>query len=804
MSSVILVLYPSSFVYRAIVTKNIILHSKFCSLFSVPSFPYSLPAGCQVVLCLAGDAGLGGVNQVLSGNKIVFITCMTQDAAPVTAAKETGLGTFGGVYTPSVLTLLGVIMYLRFGWVVGNVGLFGSWLIVTIATGITLLTALSISAIATDRVVRVGGAYFMISRSLGIETGGAVGIPLYFAQALSVALHSIGFAESVVGVLGRFNVTYIALIVTIFVAALALTSAEFAIKSQYIIMAAIALSLISLAFGSPLEQTQLEPWGSEGGESFWVVFAVFFPAVTGIMAGVNMSGDLKEPTKAIPTGTLAAVGTGYLIYMALPLFLATRVDAATLVEDPLIMQQIAFWGPAILLGIWGATLSSAIGSLLGAPRILQALARDGVLPKWLSFLGKGSGVNDEPRIGTIVTLGVVVATVVVADLNLIAPILSMFFLTTYFVLNIAAGVEGFLDSPSFRPTFSVHWSLSLLGAIGCLASMFLINPVATVFAGVVIAIIFLWIERRELKSTWGDARRGIWMMMLRTSLFQLGHHPDLRTWRPHMLVLSGSPTRRWGLVELADRLNHNRGLFTVASVLPAGSRSVSQQQAMEKRIDSYLQERGVQALVRVLTAPDPFAGVQRLVEIYGLGPIAPDTVLIGDNESGENRDRYCNLIQQLHADKRNVLIYRECPEPRPNHFRQIDVWWGGLNNNGALMLILAELLRDGIDWRNAQIHLKLVVPDESAAAMAQKNIDNLVDELRIDAVTHVLVANGRAFDDILHESSQAADRVILGLAEPTDTFQRYYTQILERLKGLPSTLLVLAAPNFEFVKVLEK
>jgi len=717
--------------------------------------------------------------------------------------KTAGLGTFGGVFTPSILTILGVIMYLRFGWVVGNVGLLGSFLIVTLAVSITGLTALSISAIATDRVVRVGGAYNMISRSLGIETGGAVGIPLYFAQALSVALYTIGFAESVVSAFGRFNQTYVALIVTILVAVLALTSAQVAIKAQYIIMALIVLSLLSLAFGSPLEETQVELWGAADGEPFWQVFAVFFPAVTGIMAGVNMSGDLKEPTRSIPLGTLAAVGTGYAIYMVLPLFLATRADAITLVEDPLVMQRIALWGPAILLGIWGATLSSALGSILGAPRILQALARDGVLPRWLSFLGHGSGRNDEPRLGTTVTLGIVVAAVTIGDLNLIAPVLTMFFLTTYLVLNVAAGIEGFLNSPSFRPMFAVHWSLSALGAIGCLAVMFLINPVATVVAGVIVTLIFLWIQRRELQSTWGDARRGIWMMLLRTSLFQLGHYPDTKNWRPNMLVLSGAPMRRWGLIELANALNHNRGLFTVTSILPSGSRNIMQQQEMELSISRYLRERGIQALVRVLTAPDPFEGVERLVEIYGLGPLVPDTVLLGDNETPDNRDRYCHLITQLYRSERNVIIYCDRESQVVNRRRHIDVWWGGLHANGALMLILAELLRDGIEWRSAQIHLKLMVPDEQAAAPAKANLDTLVQNLRIDAVVNVLIAQGRSFSEMLHQSSRQADMVIMGLAEPNDDFRDYYRAVQQRVVDLPSTVLVLAAPNFAFVDVLE-
>ncbi len=723
---------------------------------------------------------------------------------PAAETEASGLGTFGGVFTPSILTILGVIMYLRFGWVVGNVGLLGSFIIVTLSVSITLITALSICAIATDRVVRIGGAYYMISRSLGIETGGAVGIPLYFAQALSVALYTIGFAESVVSAFDRFNPTYVALIVTILVAALALTSAQIAIRAQYFIMAAIVLSLVSLAFGSPLEETQVEMWGTSGGEPFWGVFAVFFPAVTGIMAGVNMSGDLKDPVRAIPKGTLAAVGTGYLIYMILPFFLATRADAATLTSDPLIMQRIAFWGPAILLGVWGATLSSALGSILGAPRILQALARDGVLPRWMSFLGKGSGPDDEPRIGTAVTLGVVILAVVVGDLNLIAPVLTMFFLSTYLVLNVSAGLEGFLNSPSFRPLFQVHWSLSALGAIGCLAVMILINPIATVVAGIIVGLIFLWIQQRELKSTWGDARRGLWMMLLRTSLFQIEHRSDVKNWRPNMLVLSGAPMRRWGLIELANSFNHNRGLFTVTSILPSGSRSVIQQEDMEESINNYLRERGIQALVRVLTAPHPFEGAQRLVEIYGLGSLVPDTILVGDNEKPENRDRYCQFISNLHDSERNVVIFRENKERSRPTPRQIDVWWGGLNLNGGLMLILADLLRDSIQWRSARIHLKLMVENEEAAKAARENLSHQLISLRIDAEAHVLVANGRSFQQVLQESSSQADMVFLGIAQPNENFRSYYEAMQSRTAGLPSTVYVLAAPNFAFSKVLSK
>ncbi|MGK7877080.1 MAG: amino acid permease [Xenococcaceae cyanobacterium] len=718
-------------------------------------------------------------------------------------SKSPGLGTFAGVYTPSILTILGVIMYLRFGWVVGNVGLLGTLIIVTLSTAITFLTSLSVCAIATDRVVRVGGAYYMISRSLGIETGGAVGISLYFAQALSVALYTIGFAESVVKTFGHLSQLYVALITTIFVAVLAITSARIAIRAQYFIMAAIAFSLLSFLFGHPVENTNIELW-STADEPFWNVFAVFFPAVTGIMAGVNMSGDLRDPTRSIPVGTLAAVATGYVVYMALPFFLGMRADGATLIKEPLIMQQMALWGPAILLGVWGATLSSAIGSILGAPRVLQALARDGVLPRWMRLLGRGSGQNDEPRIGTAVTLAVAIAAVCIGDLNLIAPILTMFFLTTYLVLNVSAGIEAFLQRPSFRPGFRVHWLLSLLGAIGCLAVMFLINAFATVAAVAIVLVIYFWLQQRELQVAWGDVRRGIWMVLLRTAIFQIGEAADTQNWRPHILVLSRGPTRRWPLIELADTLTHNRSLITISSVLPRGFRDASGKAALEKTIREYIERRGVQALVHLVTAPDPFDGAQRLVESYGLGPLFPNTILLGYSGEPSSRDRYCQLIAQIHRAKRNVIILRENREGGFGRRRRIDVWWGGLHANGGLMLLLAYLLRTSIDWREAEIYLKLIVPNKAAAQAAGANLDNLMKQLRIDALSQVLVADGRPLDGIICSSSQKADLIFLGMATPGDNFTQYYESWQARTANLPSILFVLAAPGFDVAEVLNK
>lgn len=721
---------------------------------------------------------------------------------PERQEERIGLSTFAGVFTPSVLTILGVIMYLRLGWVVGNVGLAQTLLIVTLSTAITFLTSLSISMIATDRVVRVGGAYYMISRSLGIETGGAVGIPLFFAQALSVSLYTIGFAESLTLTFPALNQRWVAAAAAVLMAAVALKSAATAIRTQYFIMAAIALSLLAFFLGGPVDGASTPMWsGAESNPGFWVVFAVFFPAVTGIMAGVSMSGDLADPSRSIPRGTLAAVGVGYLVYMVIPVALAAWAGPEALISDSLIMQKMAWFGPAILIGIWGATLSSALGSVLGAPRVLQALARDGILPRFLSFLGKGSGEADEPRVGTAVTLGIALAAIALGNLDVIAPVLTMFFLTTYLVLNLAAGIERLLDSPSFRPTFRAHWSFSLIGAAGCLAVMLLINAVATAAAAVVIGGGFLWLERRELRSTWGDVRSGMWMSLLRTGLLRAPDEPDPKTWRPHLLVLSGAPSRRWPMIELCSDLNQNRGLMTLAGVFEAGALKGDRRREMEITVRDTMERRGVQSLVRIVTAEEPFEGSRQLVQSYGLGRVSPDTVVLGVREK-EPFEEYVRLIEGIQDAGRNLVLYSDGDGRGFGTRSRIDVWWGGLHANGGLMLILAYLLRNSVRWRHAELRLNMMVARAEAAAHRLENLRRTVAGLRIEIEPNVIVADGRKFAEILADTVKETDLVLLGMADPSADFAEYYQRLRERAATLPPSLHVHASDRLAFGDIL--
>jgi solute carrier family 12 (sodium/potassium/chloride transporter), member 2 len=378
----------------------------------------------------------------------------------------------------------------------------------------------------------------------------------------------------------------------------------------------------------------------------------------------------------------------------------------------------------------------------------------------------------------------------------------MFFLTTYGVLNIAAGLERFLGNPSYRPKFKVHWILSLAGAVGCVGVMVLIDPVATAVAAGFVLIIYFWLEHREMKSAWGDVKLGIWLNLTRAGLLRIRQSPDPKNWRPHILVLSGAPTRRWHLIRLASALSHNRALLTVSSILPAESVSTDRIRALSSTIYEYLDRHNIQALVRLIAADNPFTGAKQLVETYGLGMLVPNTIMLGDSQVLHHRKGYCDMIRYFHSAQRNTMIVRLNEKRGFGLRKRIDVWWGGQRGNGGLMLILSYLMQTSVRWRGSRVRVKMVVPTRDAADGAQSNISSLLDATRIDADTEILVSDGRSFPEILKESSVSTDLVFLGMAAPGDNFEEYYEMLQERTADLPSTVFVLAAEDIEFDKVI--
>jgi len=729
------------------------------------------------------------------------------------SAEKTGyqFGTFKGVYTPSVLTILGVVMYLRFGWVLGNVGLLKTLLIVTMSTAITMITGLSLSALATNMKVRGGGSYYIISRSLGVEAGAAVGLPLFFAQALGISFYVAGFSEAFVDVFPQYSPVTVGVITLCSLAVVASISADLALKTQFIVMAVIAVSLVSFFAGGTYTGTIPDAETIPKPESFWVVFAVFFPAVTGIEAGIAMSGDLKDSARSLPRGTIAAVSTGYLIYMIIPIYMSHIIhDNAVLRDDSmaLIMRYASRWGIWIALGVWAAALSSAMGVLLGAPRTLQALARDRVVPR---FLGRGFGKGDNPRIATAVAFAIGMTGILMGDLNLIAPVLSMFFLTSYGVLNISAGLEELIAAPSWRPKFRLPWIVSFAGAFGCISVMFMINAGATIMAGLVVFSVYFLMEKRSLTAWWGDMRSGILMLIAKNVVNALARRPlDERTWKPNILVMSGAPTSRWHLIELASAISQGRSFMTVATILPQ-STEPERINTLSKAVSDYIKKHDVSAIVKVHSAETPLIGACELAKAYGYGPIAPNTVLLGVTERPENYDQFATLIKQVHMHKQNLVVVREA---RDDHYAleertRIDVWWYGTQQNLGFMLALAHLLTRGSVWKHADFSIKSIVKSEKDLEKTRERIDQFISKARVEARAEVFIQQTPDVFDSIKEHSRGADLVLLGMRAPdedeeTDKYSQYYSQMLERMHGLPPTAFVLASESIDFFGIFQQ
>ncbi len=713
-------------------------------------------------------------------------------------------GTFGGVYTPSILTILGIIMFYRATYVIGQAGISGTLMILLIAEAITLMTALSLGAVATNTPVKGGGAYFLISRALGAEFGGAIGMALFLAQALSVPFYIIGFASSFVESFPVFSAysQWIALGTAVALFVINYVGSGWAIKAQYVIMTILMLSIISFMGGAALlfkVETLVANWAPRytDGLNFWKVFAIYFPAVTGILAGVNMSGDLKDPARSLVKGTLAAMGTGFAIYLLQIFVCGAAFGRATLIEQPYqILLHNALLGTAFLVvaGVSAASLSSGLGSYMGAPRVLQAMARDKIFP-CMGFFAKGTPQSDEPRAALWLTLVLTMIVIVFLykSFDLVAAVLGMFFLCTYGMINLAAFVESFGANPSFRPRFRFyHWGLSLLGALVCLVVMVLVDPLSALVASLMIGLLYYAVSCRVFGVTFGDARRGFLFSLIAKNLRKLRDMPcDPKNWRPVLLVLIGNPRRHANQLQYAVWLEGGRGLVSAAQILVGEADSmVERRKAAHELMAGFMQEHQLNVFAEVVVTDELDTGIRLLTQAHSIGPIKPNTVILGWPHEQERIVPYVRHLRTIKALGRSVvsIIDRGLPEEQSAE-RRIDLWWRG-KENGSLMIILAHLLTCNWDWRRARVQVIRLIKDEAGRAPAREVLEKLIQSARVDAQVKVVVSH-ESFDKVLYQYSRSASVVILGFEPPADDQAEAVFKRFELfLQGLPTSIMV--------------
>uniref|UniRef100_A0A4W5JMP5 Solute carrier family 12 member 4 n=1 Tax=Hucho hucho TaxID=62062 RepID=A0A4W5JMP5_9TELE len=779
------------------------------------------------------------------------------------APKSPNMGTLMGVYLPCLQNIFGVILFLRLTWIVGTAGIVQSFLIVLMCCSCTMLTAISMSAIATNGVVPAGGAYFMISRSLGAEFGGAVGICFYLGTTFAAAMYILGAIEiflvsyrlailnnmrvygticlSLMAVVVFVGVKYVNKLASLFLACVIISIVSIyagAIKSvfqppdfsicmlgnrtlvrdQFDVCSKTVLEgnvtvpsqlwrnfcssgnmsspqcddyfnqnnvteiqgIPGLAsgiirdnmWGDYLEKGQiLEKAGlpsvdvhgavesiglyvsADIATSFTLLVGIFFPSATGIMAGSNRSGDLKDAQKSIPIGTILAITTTTLlviIFVCMVHVLSCRFGDA--VSKNLVVGTLSWPSPwVIVIGSFFSTVGAGLQSLTGAPRLLQAIAKDNIIP-FLRVFGHGKA-NGEPTWALLLTGLIAELGILIASLDMVAPILSMFFLMCYLFVNLACAVQTLLRTPNWRPRFKYyHWALSFLGMSMCLALMFISSWYYAIVAICIAGMIYKYIEYQGAEKEWGDGIRGLSLSAARYSLLRLElGPPHTKNWRPQVLVLlkldEDLHVKYPRLLTFVSQLKAGKGLTIVGSVIQGQFLdSYGETQASEQAVKNMMEIERVKGFCQVVVASKVREGIAHLIQSCGLGGMKHNTVVMGwpygwrQSEDPRAWKTFINTVRCTTAAHLALMVPKNVSFYPSNHERftdgTIDVWW--IVHDGGMLMLLPFLLKQHKVWRKCKMRIFTVAQMDDNSIQMKKDLATFLYQLRIEAEVEVV------------------------------------------------------------------
>uniref|UniRef100_A0A8C9G0D5 Solute carrier family 12 member 3 n=1 Tax=Pavo cristatus TaxID=9049 RepID=A0A8C9G0D5_PAVCR len=629
-----------------------------------------------------------------------------------------------------MLNIWGVILYLRLPWITAQAGIALTWLIILMSVTVTTITGLSISAISTNGKVKSGGTYFLISRSLGPELGGSIGLIFAFANAVAVAMHTVGFAETVRDLLQEHNslivdptndIRIIGVLTVTVLLGISLAGMEWEAKAQILFFLVILVSFINYLVGTVIPasaekqakgffsyradifaQNFVPDWrGPEG--SFFGLFSIFFPSATGILAGANISGDLKDPAVAIPKGTLMAIFWTTVSYLVLSATIGACVlrDASGSLNDSVavgspgceglgcsygwnftdcaqrqscryglsnyyqVMSMVSGFGPLITAGIFGATLSSALACLVSAPKVFQCLCKDQLYPL-IGFFGKGYGKNSEPIRGYMLTYVIAIGFILIAELNAIAPIISNFFLCSYALINFSCFHASITNSPGWRPSFRYYskWA-ALFGATISVVIMFLLTWWAALIALGIVVFLLGYVLYKKPDVNWGSSMQASsynLALSYSVGLSEVDEH--IKNYRPQCLVLTGPPNFRPALVDFVGTFTKNLSLMICGNVLigPRKQKVPEARQASDGHT-RWLLKRKIKAFYTNVLAEDLRSGVQMLLQAAGLGKMRPNIVALGYKRdwqaaAPQSLEDYVGILHDAFDFKHGVCLLR--------------------------------------------------------------------------------------------------------------------------------------------------
>jgi len=718
--------------------------------------------------------------------------------------EKKGFGT-APVFFTAIATILGAILFLRFGFAVGTLGFWGVMLIIIIGHFVTIPTALALSEIATNQKVEGGGEYFIISRSFGLNIGATIGVALYFSQAISVAFYVIAFTEAFSPFFDWFNLKFgfelprqaISLPAMGFLSYIILKKgADLGVKALYFIVGILFVSLILFFLG----QTSYSNTAGNGifsesfrnMDSFFLVFAIIFPAFTGMTAGVGLSGDLKKPSKSIPLGSVLGTLIGMIIYIFIAWKFTVSASPDELVSDQLIMSKIAIGGAIIIpLGLAASTISSALGSIMVAPRTLQALGKDESLPfrGINNFISRIRRKNNEPFNATFVTVVIAFIFVAVGNVNIVAQIISMFFMITYGSLNLISFLYHYGADPSYRPSFRTKKIVSLIGFLMSIWLMFKMNTIYAIAAIIVMGVLYLVISRSHKE------RQGL-ESIFQGVVFQISRKIHVfaqrskkaaseNRWRPSAICVSSDSFDRANAFELLNWLSYDYGFGTYVHLIKGYFSQQSHNDSVQilNELLANTEKKKNNVYIDTLISPSYTSAIAQIIQLPSISGLDNNMVIFEYKKTDPvNLDQIIDNYSLVKSGDFDVCVLGSSGN-EPNYKNGIHIWIKSTDlENANLMILLGYIILGHPDWKKGRIKVFYL----SGKDEIEKNRDNLINLINdgripiskndIESVQSGYMENSK---EIIKNKSKDAGLTIVGFRseslkhEGTDLFLGY-------------------------------
>ncbi len=638
------------------------------------------------------------------------------------------------VFLTALSTILGAILFLRFGWAVGQVGFYGVIGIIILGHVVTIPTAFAVAEIATNQRVQGGGAYYIISRSFGLNVGGAIGIALYLSQAISVAFYVIAFGEAFEPVTTYlstnfdFTITdrrFITIPTMIILSALILLKgADLGMNALYVVVIILLASLVMFFMGdSPLkpEEVNFHKHVAQP-ENYFFVFTIIFPAFTGLAAGLGLSGDLKDPKKSIPRGTLWATVVGMFVYIAIAFKFTLSASPEDMVSDQLIMSKIAIWGPIIPIGLGAAALSSALGSIMVAPRTLQAIGFDDIFPEKRinSWFAKGKKSNNEPVNGSLITVAIAFIFVFVGDVNFVAQIISMFFMVTYAAICLISLLEHFAADPAYRPTFKSNWYISLIGTLFSFWLMFKMNAPYAAISLLIMGLIYYMISNtKKEKHGLNKLFRGVMFQLnrqLQVFLQRADREEKDASWRPFGVCISRDTFKRRSAFDIMRWLSYKYGFGTYIHFIKGFLNEKTTQQSKEvlSRLIQLSHGSKNRVYLDTIISPSYTSAIAQVVQLSGISGKGNNIILFEYSRTDPHNLKEIVANYEIVDSAGFDICVLNTSYKSFGYKKEIHIWIRPDDYlNANLMILLGYIILGHPDWKKGFIKIFALFPKQT-------------------------------------------------------------------------------------------